>query len=88
MGAEHSRCLRGSRGSTSLCARCAFPAHARGGCKGKRTKIVLNSKTMLTDKLCFAAVWAVIGSSIPPMCPASCPMRGCPSCAPTFRVLW
>lgn len=49
-------------------------------------KRLLNSKTMLMDKLCFAAVWAVIGSSVSPVCPASCPMRGCPSRAPTFSI--
>lgn len=49
-------------------------------------KRLLNSKTMFMDKLCCAAVWAVIGSSVSPVCPASCPMRGCPSHAPTFSI--
>lgn len=56
------------------------------GVRENGQKVALNSKTMLMDKLCCAAVCAVIGSSVSPVCPASCPMRGCPSRAPTFSI--
>lgn len=85
MGAEHSRCLRGSRGSTSLCAHCAFPAHARGGRKGKRTKDCSQQQNDAYGQVVFCCSLGCHWQQRPPHVPGFLPHEGMSQLCPHIQ---